>query len=372
MGPNARADPRTRDARRRLERRLPVRHRPPPARRRRAGPGAAHHLRRRARLGAARPDRVGRRGLRGADRRRPRPRPRRRRLPRHREPAPRKGLPRLGRRHRPGPHAHGGRPRLGGQAAHQPRLPRPRRGGGAGPRRGVEDARRLHPRRPLRHALGPRDHPARRRARRLAVERRLRPHRRTPDRLRLRPQPRRDGRLAARRPLRARGRDRAPPGRAAPCAAARSRPGRGCAPDLRTSLVEWSAGRAGSNLARTHRRSLHGGGRARNDAISPQRLARPRARRPFRRWSKFHPAADSVTRRTTKHEVGHNGSPRRIPDRAQSPGQGAARDDHRRPPAVLRGAVDDAALRAGRRAGRDRLLARRGRWSGCSASRRRT
>ena len=88
-------------------------------------PGAARHLRRRARLGALLSDRVRPRAL-GRDLgRRPRARARRRRLPRDRLVAPREGLPRLGRRHHARRHAVRGRPRLR-REARQGRVHRPR------------------------------------------------------------------------------------------------------------------------------------------------------------------------------------------------------------------------------------------------------
>ena len=99
--------------------------------RRRAGPGAARHLCRRARLGAARAGRGDRRrsidalmeaGAAAWHRRC--------RLSRHRIAAAGEGLSRLGRRYRPRPHAARGRPRLGGEAEAEHALPRPRGAGG--------------------------------------------------------------------------------------------------------------------------------------------------------------------------------------------------------------------------------------------------
>ena len=80
--------------------------------RRRAGAGAARHLCRRARLGAACAERAGADRLRRPGGRGRGSRPRPCRLPRHRVAAPGEGLPGLGRRHRPRPHAARGGPGL--------------------------------------------------------------------------------------------------------------------------------------------------------------------------------------------------------------------------------------------------------------------
>ena len=82
------------------------------------GARAAHHLCRRARLGAACAGRVRRRRVYDALMAAGRAAwPRQCRLPRDRIAAAGEGLSRLGRRHRPGPHAARGGPRLGGEAA---------------------------------------------------------------------------------------------------------------------------------------------------------------------------------------------------------------------------------------------------------------
>ena len=80
------------------------------------GAGAARHLCRRARLGAACADRRDRRRLRRADGGRRAARHPPGRLPRARIAAAGKGLPRLGLRHHAQRHAARGRPRLGGEA----------------------------------------------------------------------------------------------------------------------------------------------------------------------------------------------------------------------------------------------------------------
>ena len=151
----------------------------------RAVPGAARHVRRRARLGALLPDRV-RPGAVGHDLGvGPRARPGRRRLQGDRLAAPREGLSRLGRRHHARRHA---RTRRGSASPFEPAkgeflgrealLARPEPGAPAALPR---------PRRPAarRARLGAGPH--RRPRRRPGHERRLRLHRRALDRLRLPP-----------------------------------------------------------------------------------------------------------------------------------------------------------------------------------------
>ena len=106
------------------------------AHRLRAGAGAARHLSRRARLGAAPADRVRRPCLRAAVGGRPGVRHRRCRLPRHRFAAAGEALSLLGLRHHARLHALRGGPRLRGVAQEEGRLHRPRRAGegqGRGP-----------------------------------------------------------------------------------------------------------------------------------------------------------------------------------------------------------------------------------------------
>ena len=109
--------PRPRHRGRHIEPGVSVRHRAPADRRGRAGDRAPHHLRGRARLGAARPGRVRRDRLRRADGGGRGRRAGRRRLPGDRIAAAGKGLSRLGRGDRPRSLAAGGGPRLRGEAA---------------------------------------------------------------------------------------------------------------------------------------------------------------------------------------------------------------------------------------------------------------
>ena len=128
-GPLARRHPGEGRRRRREQRGLPLHDGARAAHRLRAGAGAARHLSRRARLGAAPADRVRRPRLRAAVGRRPRSRPGRRRLPRHRLAAAGEALPLLGLRHHARLHALRGGPGLRGVAQEEIRLHRPRRAG---------------------------------------------------------------------------------------------------------------------------------------------------------------------------------------------------------------------------------------------------
>ena len=114
-GPTLPRDPLAPDPRRPVERDVPVR----TAREIEVGYATrarhAHHLRRRAGLGAVRPDRIRAGRLRGRDRGRRGPRPAPRRLPRDGLAAAREGLPLVGPRHRRRRHAAGGRPGLRGR-----------------------------------------------------------------------------------------------------------------------------------------------------------------------------------------------------------------------------------------------------------------
>ena len=153
--------------------------------RRAYGARAARHLCRRARLGAARADRRDRRGLRRADGGGRAARHPARRLPRARIAAAGKGLSRLGLRHHAQRHALRGGARLGGEAEERPRP--------SSAARRCENSRATAARQERSPAspstirtivlLGPRDDPARRRARRLSHQRRLWLHDRQAHRL---------------------------------------------------------------------------------------------------------------------------------------------------------------------------------------------
>ncbi len=119
-----------------------------------AGPRAARHLRRRARLGAARAERIPARPLRQDRRGGGGPRPARRRLPGHRIAAPGKAVPRLGGGHQVGQQPLRGRARLRRQAGQARPAGRTRAAGRSGrpaPRSGCAGSpptrRRHHARR---------------------------------------------------------------------------------------------------------------------------------------------------------------------------------------------------------------------------------
>ena len=132
--------PGRRHARRRLRRRLPVPHRARDHGRVRPVPGAPGDVRRRARLGAVRPDRIRSRAVDDALGRGPAARPRRRRVPRDRRAPPREGLSRLVERHHPGRDAVRGRARVRRGARQGARVHRPRRAGGGEGRRPARSA----------------------------------------------------------------------------------------------------------------------------------------------------------------------------------------------------------------------------------------
>ena len=105
---------------------VPVRHLARDLARLRAGARRAHHLRRRARLGALRARGVRGRRVRRARRRGRRPGPAPRGLSRHGLAAHREGLPLVGPRPRQRGHAARGRPRLRGAPGQGRAVPRPR------------------------------------------------------------------------------------------------------------------------------------------------------------------------------------------------------------------------------------------------------
>ena len=132
----------------------------------------ARHLCRRTRLGAAYAD--GRRagGFRRADERRREFGRRARRLPRDRVAASREGLPGLGRRHHAQRQSVRGGPRLRGEPR-KARFSRPHGAAGGAGQAAEEAAREFRLRRRGRRLDRPRDDPARRRAGRLSLQRRL-------------------------------------------------------------------------------------------------------------------------------------------------------------------------------------------------------
>ena len=137
-----------------------------------AGPGVARHLRRRARLGAVRADRV-RPGAVGDDvGRRSGARDGRRRLPGDRRAATREGLPRLVERRHPGRDAVRGRPRVRGRARQGRAGACARRAGRGEGGRSAQAAALPRARRPARRVPRQRAGPGRGRDRRAGDERR--------------------------------------------------------------------------------------------------------------------------------------------------------------------------------------------------------
>ena len=151
----------------------------------RAGDRDAPHLCRRTRLGAACADSRRAGGLRRADERRREFGRRARRLPRDRVAASREGLPGLGRRHHAQRQSVRGGPRLRGEPR-EARFSRPHGAAGGAAKAAEKAAREFRLRRRGRRPDRPRDDPARRRAGRLSLQRRLRLYFAAADRPRLR------------------------------------------------------------------------------------------------------------------------------------------------------------------------------------------